>query len=341
MADQKLTALFVSNPISIDPGDLLYAVENTGTTPAQGAFKSSQLMFNRYKLGVTVASNNLTVALLHEDGSSPSTDRPLYFKIGTSLRAVTAALSVTKNAATNWCNAGSAELATKEIDFFAYLIWNTGPATDIVDIAFSRIPFGLVYSDFSATTTNEKYLAYGNGTAPASTDDVVNIGRFAATLSAGAGYTWSVPAYTTVNLLHQPSYETRVSTFVPQWTNLSVGNGSVTAVYQINRNILRKIIVVTFGSTTSISGSVSFSLPFSMATSINSNYPGNNNVTITDSGTAFYFGALFVNSSSLQTIYTKGVGGTYETLVALSSTVPMTWTTNDNIVISGSEYFIK
>jgi len=109
-----------------------------------------------YKIVPTVSANDLILSLKHEDGTDPSAVRPLYFKIGDTQRAVTAALSVTKADATNWANLGSAELATYETDLFPYLIWNTNLTPDAVDIGWSRIPYGNLYSDFSATTTNEK-----------------------------------------------------------------------------------------------------------------------------------------------------------------------------------------
>jgi hypothetical protein len=158
------------------------------------------------KIVVTVTSNNITLALKGADGNDPSASNPVYCKIGGVIRSVTAARSVTKNAATNWMNAGSSELATKEIDYFAYLGYN---ATDGVTLGFSRIPFACQYSDFSTTTTNEKYAAISTITNAAATDYYNVIGRFAATLSAGAGYTWSVPTYTAINLIQRPIWETR------------------------------------------------------------------------------------------------------------------------------------
>ena len=98
-----------------------------------------------YKIVPSVASNNLTVALKHIDGTDPSAARPITKKIGDSFYNITAALSVTKNAATNWCNLGSAELATKEADLFVYLGYN---ATDGVVIGFSRYPGASSYDDF-------------------------------------------------------------------------------------------------------------------------------------------------------------------------------------------------
>ena len=241
MADEKITALLISNPIDIDPGDLLYAVEDTGTTPASGALKASQLMFNRYKIVPSVAANDLTVALKHLDGTDPSADRPLYFKIGDAVRAVTGALSVTKADATNWFNAGSAELATKEIDYFVYLGYN---ATDGVVIGFSRIPCANLYSDFSATSTNERYAAISTITNAAAGDNYVVIGRFAATLSAGAGYTWTVPTFTSVNLIQSPIYETRWLDWQPTYA----ATGSMTYT-SVTTTLARYRLTGTIGNT--------------------------------------------------------------------------------------------
>lgn len=167
------------------------------------------------KLSVTVASNNLTVAVLTLAGATPSSADPVYIRIGDTVRSITSALSVTKNAATNWCNAGSAELATKEIDYFVYLGYN---ATDGVVIGFSRIPYATKYGDFSATTTAETYAGISNIAHAAATDYYEVVGRFAATLSAGAGYTWSVPTFTAANLINRPIYETRWLTWTPTVT---------------------------------------------------------------------------------------------------------------------------
>ena len=167
------------------------------------------------KLSVTVATNNLTVALKTLAGNNATASDPIYVMIGGALRTISAALSVTKNAGTNWCNAGSAELATKEIDYFAYLGYN---ATDGVTIGFSRIPYACQYSDFSTTTTNEKYCAISTITNATATDYYNVIGRFAATLSAGAGYTWSVPTFTAINLIQRPIFETRWLFWTPALT---------------------------------------------------------------------------------------------------------------------------
>jgi hypothetical protein len=185
------------------------------------------------KLSVSVASNNITVAIKTLDGNDPSSSDPVYVVINGTVRALTVALSVTKNAGTNWFNSGATVLATKEVDYFVYMIWNTTPATDILDIGFARIPYARIYSDFSGTSTNEKYLASSNASAPNGANDCVVVGRFAATLSATASFNWSVPAFTSINLIQRPIYETRWLDFVPSPTGFSAVPTSTYYKYKI------------------------------------------------------------------------------------------------------------
>jgi len=246
MADKTIAGWFASNPITLDPADVIPASENLATTPVTGGFKAAQLMFNRYRLNVTVSSNDLIVEVVHEDGTAIYTDRPLYFKIGDTIRAVTAPLSVTKADGTNWANLGSSELGTLEQDLFVYVTWNTNLSPDAVDIFWSRYPMGRRYSDFSSTTTNDKYAAI-NATAPASTDDCVCIGRFAATLSlTGTGHVWTVPTYTSINLIQHPIFNTRWLTWNPNEPGTSLIDGfsanPTNTIYQYQINGYEAIV---------------------------------------------------------------------------------------------------
>lgn len=295
-------------------------------TPADMA---AYVAINNGKISVTVASNNITVALKTLAGNNPSTSEPVGVWINGTRRQCTAALSVTKNAGTNWFASGAAELATKEIDYFVYLIWNTTPATDIVDIGFARIPTGRVYSDFSGTTTNEKYLAFGNASTPTSTDDVVLIGRFAATLSASASYNWSVPTYTNNNLIQHPIYHTRQLSYTPVWassgTQPAIGNGTLTGTYQIRDHEMMCEVEQVNGSTTTYgTGAYTWSMPFTLATY----YPMP--CYALDSGTAHYTGTAFdFSTNNLINVATSGGGTTW------GQTVPITWANGDKMSIRG------
>ncbi len=185
------------------------------------------------KIVPSVGSNNLTVALKTLAGTDPSASNPVHIRIGDTIRTITSALSVTANAGTNWCNAGSSELATREIDYFVYLGYN---ATNGVTIGFSRIPYANLYSDFSATTTNEKYCAISTITNAVAGDTYENVGRFAATLSAGAGHTWSVPTFTSTNLRQVPILETRWLDYAPVYTGFSSAPSAGRTIYCISQN---------------------------------------------------------------------------------------------------------
>jgi len=207
------------------------------------------------KIVVTDAAG-ITVAIKTLAGADPTPTDPVVCRIGDTVREITSALSVAKADGTNWCNAGSTELATKEIDYFVYLGYN---ATDGVVLGFSRIPFACSYDDFSATTTNEKYCAISTITNASATDYYEVIGRFAATLSAGAGYTWSVPTYTAKNLIQRPIFETRALNWAPVYTGFS-SKPTVVPLYIIQgKNIT--IICQTMSGTSNATG-FTFTVPF-------------------------------------------------------------------------------
>lgn len=239
-------------------------------TGGSGGTNIEGSMYNGY-ISVSVASNNITVAIKTLAGADPSAGDPVKVRIGNVERSITAALSVTKNAGTNWFNSGSTELATKEIDYFVYLIWNTTPATDIVDVGFARISYAQLYSDFSGTTTAITYLASGNASAPTSTDNVVLIGRFAATLSATASFNWSVPTFTHANLIQYPITKTRVLTWVPahfsggaNYTNAPTTNK---AYYMIDGYFCEIETAFTYNATSGGSSYSRLTLPFTPADS--------------------------------------------------------------------------
>jgi hypothetical protein len=238
----------------------------------------NQGLINGY-IRATVASNNLTVAISTSPTSlvAPTATNPVGIWIGNQLRWITSSLSIAANAGTNWFNSGSAELATREIDYFAYIGYN---ATDGITLGYARIPYAKLYSDFSVTTTNEKYARISTITNAASGDNYVNIGRFAATLSAGAGHTWTVPAFTNANLIQEPIYETRYLIAVPTTTGFSsmISNDLFYKIVSDTIIIHPKQIVGTSNTT-----GMTFTIPFTTANPSSAVYIGglfryNNNV---------------------------------------------------------------
>lgn len=254
----KINNLFDGAPTT---GDTIYyngtkwARQATGT----GSSKVEGAVING-KISVTVASNNLTVALKTWAGTDPSATDPVRVYISGSERTVTSALSVTVNAGTNTFNAGS-ETAAQEVDYFAYVGWRA--ASSAVVLGFGRISHARVYSAFSGTATAETYGAFS--TTPAAGDDVTVIARFAATLSAGAGYTWTVPTFTSTNLIQRPVFTTRKLTYTPVVTGFS-GSPTVSGSYLINSNVMTFHITV---SGTSNATDFTATVPFTLTSSSN------------------------------------------------------------------------
>jgi hypothetical protein len=275
-----------------------------------------------YKLSVTVSSNDLIVALKHPDDSDPSTDKPLYFLIGSTLRSVTAATSITLADATNWYNAGGAELATKEIDYFLYAVWDSN--SSVVAIGPARIPYGRLVSDFNATSTNEKYL--GNYANYTSTDEVTVIGRFAATLSAGAGYTWTVPTFTNINLIHGPVFETRRLDWTPTITGYSANPTTTSYQYIIDGKLLH-LFVREGADGTSNATSLSYTAPCSAATVTNGFWVG--------------LGSGVDNGSPLTTTVRLSIGSAGTSIACLPNmSFSSTWTAaNGKRVVGGNITF--
>lgn len=302
----------------------IYTIDESGNT-VQYAPQLLSTPLN-YKLTPTVSSNNLTLALKTLAGTDPSPTDPLIFKIGDSWRAVTAALSVTKNAGTNWFASGATALATFEIDYFAYIGYNT---TDGVTLGYARFPSARQYSDFSATTTNEKYCAISTITTAASTDYYEVIGRFAATLSATASFNWSVPTYTAINLIQEAIYETRTLSYTPQWaatgTAPAIGNAVIAGYYRIKNGTFISNMLVTFGNTSTYgTGNWTFSLPFTTSALTNSAWFGEARA-LDSSANTFYFGGI--SSQAGNTVLLGFHGALFATV-----TIPFTWATSDSVI---------
>lgn len=273
------------------------------------------------KISVTDTGSGLTVAIKTLAGSDPSSTDPVYVRIGDTVRTISSALSVTKADGTNWFNAGSSELATKEIDYFVYLGYN---ATDGVVIGFSRIPYANSYDDFSTTTTNEKYCAISTITNAAATDYYEVIGRFAATLSAGAGYTWSVPTFTAKNLIQRPVYETRVLSAATTYS-YSIGNGTQYIRYQIKGRRMKCGHSFTAGSTTTFGTTMTWTLPFSVVSSAK-NYGFGTGIVL-DAGVQYYNVLLSIISTTTFSWMPQNDAGNG----CLTNTKPMTWGTSDSV----------
>jgi len=267
---------------------------------------------------VTVASNNLTVAISTSSSSQvdPTASNPVYVWIGNTLRSITGAMNSSIPDGFNTFNSGSSELATKEIDYFVYAQWDNSENT--VNIGFSRIPYARISTDFVANNesngTNEKYFRKTGADLTLQTTDLfVNIGRFAATLSASPSHNWSVPSFTSANLIQEPIYESRVLNWQPTYS----ASGSMTwtsvtttrAFYKLQNDIVH-IEIYALGTTGgSAASELRLTLPFSAGSS-NQQRPGCGQAI----DAAGLSGAHFINNNVLNTARydngNYGLGGT-------------------------------
>ena len=181
------------------------------------------------KFSVTEASNICTVALKNNAGNNPSSSDPVYININGTVRIVSSSLSVSLGKAVNYFNSGSAELATLAVPYFIYAIWDSNSSA--VALTVARKPYYRIVASGMATTTSENYIyGYGGFTDG---DDVANIGYFEATLSAGAGYTWTVPTFTGDNLRHEPTESSRWMSWTPTITGYSANPTDTSYNYRI------------------------------------------------------------------------------------------------------------
>lgn len=234
MPDQEITQLSLLTESQISGDNLFPFEDDPAGVPDTRKVNWASILGGFYKIVPSVASNNLTVAITHLDGSSPSTTNPLGFKIGDVWKLATGTLSVTKNANTNWCNAGSASMAANPIDFFVYVLNETGASAGI-KVLFSRIPAARTMADFVNTSTSEKYPA-GSWTNFNATDQVTNIGRFRAQLSAAASHNWSI---VTSVVIARPTFETDWLNWSPVHTGFTATVPSGGAIrYRLSGNLL-------------------------------------------------------------------------------------------------------
>jgi hypothetical protein len=119
--------------------------------------------------------------------------------------------------------------------------------------------------------------------------------------------------------------------WTPTFTNLTVGNGTLVGRYAQSGKLVHAWFKLTFGSTSAVTGNTTITLPVSAASSGGS-IRGTG--AILDAGVRWFTAAADINGTSQATIVAVGanLNNAYEDY--LSSTVPMTWTTNDVLAIS-------
>ena len=142
-------------------------------------------------------------------------------------------------------------------------------------------------------------------------------------LSAGLKFPATPVASADVNTLDD--YEE--GAWTPTFTNITVGDGTVSGTYVIVGNHVYLEGHLIFGSTTAVGGSVSAMAGFPVA--VAASYYSVMNFSYLDQGTTFYFGTSLI---------TPGASGTAALLCeagqVVDATHPHTWAVDDIIVFS-------
>lgn len=120
--------------------------------------------------------------------------------------------------------------------------------------------------------------------------------------------------------------------WTPSWTNLTVGNGSVSAFYkQIGKTIFGSL-AFTMGSTSSVSGSVSFSLPVTAASRYTGSAAGQYRIGgfyLEDLAVAGYTGYFRAASITTAQLIVEVASTAYVSASTLNATIPFTIATGD------------
>jgi hypothetical protein len=193
------------------------------------------------------------------------------------------------------------------------------------------------YADPAAGTVNRlgwggAYLAFRNSTTERMriTDSGTVILQGGSTSATGVGITFPATQSASADANTLDDYEE--GSFTPTFNGVTLGNGTVFGSYTKIGKVVTFRVVLLFGSTTSISTLTSISgLPFTAQTFGSNTYTPFVG-TIWDSGTGWYglTGAMPTSGVSISfPQLTSGAG-------SVTSTVPITFTTNDSINMGGS-----
>lgn len=119
----------------------------------------------------------------------------------------------------------------------------------------------------------------------------------------------------------------------PTFTNLTVGDGTLTGAYARVNDLVYYYGLITFGATTAITGSVSLGLPVNLhSTQIASAGPLGLLYMADASTGIWYAGNMNANASATSVVAsTWAANGTYVSRGNLTAAIPFTWTTSDRI----------
>jgi len=117
------------------------------------------------------------------------------------------------------------------------------------------------------------------------------------------------------------------TSYTPTFTNFTLGNGTITLAKfkQLGKLVFVKVLV-TLGSTSSVSGRIGFTLP---VTATSDNFDRNIGTAGLTAGATGAQGFVAIGTTTRADLYAVLASGTYTTSTNTSSTIPGTWTTGN------------
>lgn len=161
------------------------------------------------------------------------------------------------------------------------------------------------------------------------------------TVNGGSDYTLANAAIT----LPYYSYEATPQrfpqrfNFTPSWTNLTPGSGTNVGYFWMDGSTVHFHTRFVYGSGSSVAAGIDITppVPVSSDYSISGTFTSLGHVLLLDSGTANYGGVIrFTNRSGNLEPDIYNASGTYAVINQISNTAPITWTTSDELRISGA-----
>jgi hypothetical protein len=116
------------------------------------------------------------------------------------------------------------------------------------------------------------------------------------------------------------------TTFTPTWSSYTRGNGTTVAYYVRVNKLVYVYVEETLGSTSSVSGAPTLTLPITAART-QAISPSRNRID--DTGAQVYWGTTVPISATQVILYADLASGTYVSFAGITATVPMTWVATD------------
>jgi hypothetical protein len=113
--------------------------------------------------------------------------------------------------------------------------------------------------------------------------------------------------------------------YTPTLTNVTLGNGSISAKYNVIGKTMHIQVKLTLGSTSSVTGAPRVSLPSGFTTATANFAPIGMGLSAV-AGVAYTTQTLVLNSSTIYSVVMVA-NGTYVSVFDMSSVIPGTWTT--------------